>query len=301
MNENSALQLKVTPMSVNFDLKNSETQDGSLTITNDSNSSMEYKVYTEPYYVDENYNPVFTVENNYTQLSHWVSFEDDGGNFTETYDGKLEAGASRELKYKILMPENAEQYSQYAVVFVESKETHADQVAGVAINSRIGIVFSGQNQIIKLTSNNNPEVEKVGISGEIGEVNFNKFMLGGNVRVGADVKNSETVAMNAIEKITIKNPFGVELYNVEKIVEVMPETTRNVAVEWETTPLMGILNVDYTIIAGDNEVLGSQTVLKIPAAFIILIAIVLTIGIVSSVRILRNRKRVTGKYSTSGV
>lgn len=295
MNNNNVPKLKVSPMSASFDLVNSNIKEGTLTITNDSDLSMEYKVYVEPYYVDENYNPIFTVDNNYTQLSHWISFEGNDGVFSPTYDAELAPGESKELKYKISMPEDAERYSQYAVVFVESKNSNIQNTAGVTVNSRAGVTFSGRTNTIKIISSDGSE-STIKPAGEIGEINMNKFMLGGNVKVDTNVKNAETVALNAVAKVTIKNLFGAELYNVENVLEVMPETTRNIAVEWEATPIMGILNVDYTITAGDNVASSSQVVLKIPAVIIVVVFIVIVAAILSTARMMRNRKNTTGKY-----
>ena len=287
MSENAA-QIKVTPMSVRVKLRANETEEGVLTVTNATDNALEYKIYASPYYVDENYSPVFSVENAYTKLSKWITFGGEEDIFGEEYTVRIEGGGSREIKYRVAMPEGADDNSQYAIIFIESSDPDQETVSGVILNSRVGVTVYGE------TDKNVVKISEGQAVGEIGEAHMDSFMLGGNLEVSAPVTNSGNISMNATEHLVVKNIFGVELYNVNNTVEVMPETTRDVAIEWEATPIMGFLNVEYTITAGEAEISGSQFVTKLPVAVIALVLAALIVAAISLTRILKNRKSATG-------
>lgn len=256
----------VLPMSQEFDLAAGQEYNGSIKIVNpaDAKEDFQYKVGVSPYGVNgDEYEADLATKTNRTQIADWITIDES--------TGSLKPNETREIQFRIKVPENAPAGGQYAAITVSSNDDiqAGDGVAVKNIFEMASLIYA------------NVEGETIH-SGAIKENTVPGFVTSTPVTVTAELTNDGNVHENAAFRLTVKNAITGETIlptadNDGQFSElIMPETTRVVSREINNLPIIGVVNVSQTIYYNGETSTMEQSIVICPVWF--MVAVGVTIG-----------------------
>ena len=285
----NATNISLTPVSKILQISSSSVYDNKFTINNDGNRDLEIEVFAAPYsyvYSEENdsYQLGFNNQNNFTQLSRWITFKGSDENYASTINLKLAPKTSKEVDYRISTPDNIPAGGQYAVIFARTTNGVA-AANGIKTEASPGMIVYGRStegETITSAEISNMSIEQTIKEGE---------KVRNNINATAKVKNTGNVDFMATGKLVVDGVIGWGHYETESggRVSVIPEAELVVSDEWKETPGFGIFKVVWTVeAAGTTEVIEKIVIINVIPVLIITI-ILLTIIIAWC--IMRGKKR----------
>ena len=138
------MRIQISPVENRVTLNANETNEYTFNVDNTGSEGYSFKVYTNPYsVVNEQYNPSFSNQNAYTQVSRWITFKNDAGEYSAEATYSVEAGQRKEVTYKITVPSDIPGGGQYAIIFVEAIPKD-DNGGGIRTVSRLGLRVFGR-------------------------------------------------------------------------------------------------------------------------------------------------------------
>ena len=283
--------ISITPVSNVLSISSSKEYDAKFTVNNDGSEEMRIEVYAAPYsYIhseeDDSYKLGFNNENNFTQISRWITFRDNDGNYVKKANYEIEPEKSIEINYKITTPDNIPAGGQYAVIFAHTL-TSSVSASGIRTEASPGLVVYGRST-----------EGKVDTTAEISDLKIEQSVSDGtntrnNFYASAKVKNSGIVDFNAIGKMKVDSIIGFSSYETPESrgkISVIPEAELVVSDEWEESPSFGIYKVTWTVKAGEETEVIEKVVFLIPPLVIVLSIIVLTFIVIWIIMLSRKRK-----------
>lgn len=284
--------LTLSPVSRTLTIASNQTYDGTMNVTNDGDGEMKIEVHASPYsYIysseEDLYKLGFNSQNNFTQISRWITIKDKNGNYVENPTFKIPAGETLVVEYKITTPDNIPAGGQYAVIFVQtvSDDTTA---SGIQTEASAGMVIYGHSSEgeVQLTA----EIRDM----EIGQgTSTDENVKNNNFYGRAKVKNTGNVDFFARGKLKVEPIIGFSSYETAdnaSAPSIIPESERVVEDEWKETPDFGLFKVTWTVSAGETSETIERVVFLISPVAIIITIIVLTIIIVGIIIVVRKRK-----------
>jgi len=276
--EKSAIRIQISPVSNRVTLTAGETRDYTFNVDNIGSEAFSFKVYANPYSVtNEKYNISFSDQTMRTQLSRWVTFKNDAGEYVNESIYSVEPGQRKEISYRVKVPTDIPGGGQYAVLFAEAIPKD-DNTGGVRTVSRVGLVLFGRT---------NGETKEVA---EILNHNLDSFYLTGKIKTTGSVKNSGNTDFRATFKIKVEKIFGGTVFEDTKGYDVLPDTNRDIELVWEDTPAFGVYRITSTLSAIDQSRTTTKIVLILPVFIIIILLMLLTITIVWFIILFRKRQ-----------
>ena len=276
--EKPAMRIQISPVENRVTLNANETNEYTFNVDNTGSEGYSFKVYANPYSVlNEQYSPSFSNQNAHTQVSRWITFKNDAGEYGQEATYSVEAGQRKEVTYKITVPSDIPGGGQYAIVFVEAIPKD-DNSGGIRTVSRLGLRVFGRT---------NGETKE---SAEILNHNMDSFYMSGKIKTNGTVKNSGNADFNAIFKFKVEKIFGGVVYEDSKGYDVLPDTTRNIELTWEETPAFGIYRITSTLNALDQSRSTTKIVLIVPVFMIVILLMLLTITIAWFIILFRKRQ-----------
>lgn len=234
----------------------------SITIHNLTERTLNFTVHAEPYYVkDITYDPVYNVENAYTQIVRWITFEQD--------EYIVEPDQYTVVNYTVEVPIDAPSGGQYAVLFAETQEI--DAITGsVQSTASAGSIFM---------ANVHGETHR---AGEIVATKISRFLLNPPLTVSATAKNTGNIDESLKMTVKAENYFsGAVIYdgtNQAQDLTVFPGTTRTAELTIDNIPRLGVVKVTMTTEYLNDAEIKTATVIVCPLWFIaVIILIILTI------------------------
>ena len=283
--------ISLMPVSKVLQISSNSSYDDHITVNNDGDEKMDIEVYAAPYsYVyseSENvYKLGFSHQNNFTQITRWITFQDKNGEWKDKVQYSIPAHESLNVNYKITTPNDIPAGGQYAVIFAHTL-TAVTSENGIRTEASPGMVIYGHSDEgeVRVSANISDMKIKLG-TGEDNNKNSNFF-------ASAKVKNDGNTDFSAVGKLKVDSILGGGSYetpNDRGRISVIPETELTVQDEWENSPSFGIYKVTWTVSAGDTSETIETIIVVNPLLFIIIIAIVLTIIIVWITIVVRKRK-----------
>ena len=277
-----AIWLQISPVSNKVVLVAGEETEYSFTVSNIGSESFGYHVYAAPYTIsDEDYNVSFNKETNRTQISRWIQFYKEDGSLANEAHFNIDKGAKQTIRYRIKVPDSIPAGGQYATIFAESDEVEGDITSsGIKTVSRVGLIVYGRTD--------GDTVDEAKIT----DFGFKTFMLSGNIVAESRVENNGNTDFEATYDLNIQSIFGKQLYSKTSSYNILPDTARRVATEWEETPLLGLYKVDYKVSALNGQVTEEKSAIVVimPIFVIVLGIILLTLIIVWIIILVRKRK-----------
>lgn len=286
----NATSISLTPVSKMLQLASGQTYDNSFTINNDGARALDVEVFASPYsYVysedTDSYQLGFSNENNYTQISRWITFKDKNGNYAKTVSLSVEPEKSATVEYRVTTPSSIPDGGQYAVIFARTTNG-VTSANGIKTEASPGMVIYGR-------STEGETITKATISGlEIRQSITEDGVSRNTINASSKVKNEGNVDFRAKGTLTVDGIIGGAHYETPANggnASIIPETELVVSDEWKETPGFGIFKVTWTVTAGDQTETIEQIVVINVIPVILIIIILLTIVIVWC--IIRGKKR----------
>ncbi len=290
--------ISLTPVSKTYRLSAGSVYNDTFTVNNTGSRELDIEVFAAPYsYVyseqSDTYQLGFSNENNYTQLSRWISFKDADGSYKSTINAKIAPNSSYVAEYQINTPGSIPAGGQYAVIFARTTNGIVSS-NGIKTEASPGMVIYGRStdgeSIISA------EIKDLSIKQSITENETTRNAIMGI----AKVKNTGNVDFNAKGKLVVDGIiFGGHYETPDSAgrISVIPEAELTLADEWKETPGFGIFKVTWTVeAAGKTETIEQIVVINVVPAIIITI-ILLTIIIVWCIVYGKKRKERRSRLS----
>lgn len=234
--ERNGTWLQLSPASRRLSLEPGKVLEDTLKVENTGERDIDIQIYATPYFVVAGTSdPNFEADNRYTQISRWITFLDDKGEYRDQLFLNLDVGESKDIRYKISIPEDVAGGGQYANIFAE---TIPDETQGITTSTRVGMtIYAGVAGETRTGS-------------EILEVKSSHISFTGIVNVAADIKNTGNVDFQSSLEVTLSTLFGKDFAKDTAVVSVLPEATKVVSTKLEG-PKIGIFRVHYKVKALD--------------------------------------------------
>ncbi|MBR3138038.1 hypothetical protein IKG41_01690 [Candidatus Saccharibacteria bacterium] len=288
----AGISIGIEPTSKTIQLSSESIYDNYIKIKNDSDEDVKVEVYAAPYsYIyseeEESYKLGYSNQNNFTQISRWISIDDGNGNFVAKPTFTVKANDSLKVTYRIETPKNIPAGGQYAVIFAHAL-ANATTASGIRAEPNIGMIVYGHSTEGEAESK--AEISNLQINTSITDGNGTTK---NNINAFAKVKNTGNIDFNAYGTLKVEPIIGFSSYETERKVPVsiIPEAELVVKDEWVDTPSFGLYKITWTVTAAKEE---SQTIERIvflvSPIYIIVFIIVLTIIIIWIIIRVRRRK-----------
>lgn len=295
--DDSGTRISITPVSNIISLSPSSTYDYSFRITNGGSGNMDFEVYAAPYSYtysesDDEYRLGFAKENNYTQITRWISFQDKSGNYVEKPTFAAGPGETVEVFYRIETPSSLPAGGQYAVIFAHTLSGSLN-ASGIKTEASPGLIVYGRatGETIRTAEISNMNVSKDFVTKE---GNYES-----KINATSKIKNTGNVDFTATGSLTIRNIFGHTYYESDSTttaISVIPETELSLSDQWDDTPFFGLFNVTWKVSAAGESQEVSSIILIMPISVIIIMLILLTIIIIWIIIIIRKRKERRSRF-----
>ena len=233
----------------------------------------------KPFYVDENYDPVFE-DIGSSQIAEWITI-------TSGATGALGPNESERVEFTINVPENAPAGGQYAVIEAEV-DLEPATIGAINIGEGMGI-----NHVIlaEITG------ETV-TSGDILDAGVSGFMLGGDITAYSTVENTGNVHGVAKYLMEVRPLFSNDVIysnNTDSVEShyILPDRKLYNETRWMETPSIGIFNVSYIVEFQGLRSEVTRIVIVCPWWLVFMIvfgALILIVKIISSIKIQKERK-----------
>ena len=283
--------ISLTPVSKVLEIASDSSYEDVFTITNNGSEEMKIEVYAAPYsYVysedEDAYKLGFSSENSFTQISRWITFENEFGAYDKKPQYTIQPGKSLDIKYKISTPSNIPAGGQYAVLFAHTL-TSVVSSNGIRTEASPGLVLyarSSEGQSISTAEISSLEIAQTVEENQKVRTAFH---------ASAKVKNTGNIDFSAVGTMKVEPIIFGPSYETPSDrgrVSIIPETELVVSDTWDETPDFGLYKVTWTVSAGDKtETIERIIFLFSPIALIITI-LLLTIVVVWIIIMLRKRK-----------
>ena len=285
--------ISLTPVSKILQISANSVYDNNFEVENGGDAAIRVEVYAAPYsYIyseeEDSYHLGFSNENNYTQISRWISFKDSNGSYVKKAVFSIEPKSKIEVSYRISTPSSIPNGGQYAVIFAHTLSS-SNNVSGIRTEASPGMIIYGRS--IDGESQISAEVRDLEIKQSVTEGTTTR----NNIYASAKVKNTGNVDFSAVGKLKVEAiPFGASYETpatgANGKLSVIPETELVLSDEWTETPSFGLYKVTWTVTAGEVTESIERVVFLFPPVAIIITIILLTILIVWIIIVVRKRK-----------
>ena len=288
----SGTSISLSPVSKVFQLSSESVYDSSFNVTNDGDSEINIEVYAAPYsYVYSNeedlYKLGFNNENNFTQISRWITFETENGTYAEKAFFTIAAKEEKVINYRVITPPNIPSGGQYAVIFAHtlSSTTSAN---GIKTEASPGMVIYGRstegeiNTTVKIS---NLEIKQ--------SVTDDENNVRNNFYASAKIKNEGNIDIGATGVLKVEPIIGGSEYETPASsgrISVIPEAELILSDEWRETPSFGLYKVTWTVTVGDQTESIEKIIFLISPLAIIISMIFLTFITIWIIIVVRRRK-----------
>ena len=273
MAENAILQ--ISPGLQRLSLKTNEIANHTVTVKNLSDGESNILIYSTPFfYSGQNSSPNFEIKNRFTKLHEWITFSANDSAPQKEIPITLSPKETKEITYSITVPDNAPGGGQYAGIFAE---VAGDESQGVKTSTRVGTILYANidGDIITGSSITNTKVST--------------FSTSGIITVSADIENTGNIDFQSSVNLKASTIFGKELYNNTTVSTILPETTKEVSVSWDSHSI-GFFKIDYQIKALDTLTSSTCIVFVVPISVIVLGFLLLTITVIAIIYHIKKRQ-----------
>lgn len=287
----SSTSISLMPVSKILQISSSSEYQDKLTVNNDGNGEMQIEVYAAPYaYVysesEDAYKLGFNNDNNFTQITRWITFKDKDGNWVKNPTFTIPAKQSLDVEYKISTPDNIPAGGQYAVIFAHTL-TGSVSANGIKTEASPGLIVYGRS------TEGEARIEPVISDAKVQLGITENGVSRSNFYASAKVKNNGNVDFSAVGKLVVQSIIGGGSYETPSNagrISVIPEAELVVHDEWEESPSFGIYKATWTVTAGEETVTVEEIIFVNPLLFVIITIFLLTIITVCVIIWVRKRK-----------
>ena len=291
-NTNGGTSISLSPVSDVMELSSGETYEKSFNVKNSGSEDMNIEVYAAPYsYVyseeEDAYKLGFSAENNYTQITRWITFKNDKGEWVTKSKYTIKPNESLDIAYKVTTPDSIPAGGQYAVIFAHSL-TSSNMANGIRTEASPRMIVYGR-------STEGEAITSAEISNMAIELKANEETKTNNFFATAKIKNNGNLDFSAIGKLTVTPIIGFGGYETANTgnnarASIIPEVELAISDEWKDSPSFGIYKATWTVQAGDKTEVVEKVIFLNPLLFILITIILLTIIVGGAIIWVRKRK-----------
>lgn len=271
--------MQVRPGGQDIELIPGERYTGSIKVANIGRLAFNLTASVSPYQaLNENYDPDFVTENNFTKLYNWISF------VQTTYH--LEPGETVELEFEIDVPDDAPSGGQYAAILVKTedgKEASATMQVASQLASFLYAHVAGEDHE----------------AGSVTNQTLPSFLLGSPFTSSVTVQNDGNVDFRFEHTLTIHDYFtNREVFNPDSVDEnnqalgianpiVLPGTSRTNTLTWEGAPQLGLFRAISRVTYLGEENVKEQVVFICPiwlAVAVVFFVVLMVLWIILRIR-----------------
>ena len=284
--EKPAIWLQISPVAKRFQLDPKAELTDKINVDNIGSKKFKFRVYATPYTIaNEAYEVNFEKETNRTQISRWISFnqnpsakKDSEKVWKNEVTFELDPNGRQEVEYRISVPSDIPAGGQYATIFAESIPEDAIETTGVRTVSRVGMILYG--------STSGETVEKA----EIKNFSMKSVLSSGKITAEVDIANTGNTDFSASMAMKIDKIIGGTVAEINTPYQIIPDSPdRHAVLEWDDTPMFGIFKVKTTVTALDQVYEEEKIVLVLPLFIVIIMLVLLTIIIAWLIILIRKR------------
>lgn len=230
------IYIGMSPMNETVVLNPGDNYRSSFLLNNPSYSQnpVSYHIEVKPFFVDEDYNPVFTDEYGLSGIADWITI-------VEGEKGTIEPNGMMTVEFEINVPESAPAGGQYAAIIAQTELEGNNGDGSISISEGLAMNHVVLAEITGTTIN----------AGQIISSKIRGFAIGDKIKAYATVENSGNVHETAIATMKVYPLFSDEpIYtneNLEGVYYILPGRKLKIESEWFDTPMVGIYNVRYTV------------------------------------------------------
>lgn len=297
-----ATSISISPVSNVLSLSGGNAYNYEFNVSSESSNPMTFEVYAAPYSytfseADNEYKLGFARENNYTEITRWISFKDASGNYVPRATFTAPPKQSVKVEYRITTPASIPAGGQYAVIFAHTINSNTS-INGIKTEASPGLVIYAHatGETKKSAELSDLSIEKQLTTNN----NSNNAKTIAHINASAKVKNTGNIDFPATGILTVKGVFGGGYYEtpIERArILVIPESERVISDEWKETPYFGLFKVTWKVTATDKTETITRTVLLLPVPIIILTLILLTIIAIWVIFSIKRRKERRARLS----
>ena len=273
MAENAILQ--ISPGLQRLSLKPNEIAKHTVTVKNLSDGESNILIYPTPFfYSGQNSSPNFEIKNHFTKLHEWITFSTNDSTPQKEISITLSPKETKEINYMITVPDNAPGGGQYASIFAE---VTGDESQGIKTSTRVGTILYANIDGDTITGSS------------IANTKVSTFSTSGIITVSADIENTGNIDFQSSTNLKASTIFGKELYNDTTVSTILPETTKEISISWDSHSI-GFFKIDYQIKALDASTSNTCIVLVVPISVIVLGFFLLTTTIIAIIYHIKKRQ-----------
>lgn len=256
--------LTISPTLIEKAMDPGQVQQEILKVRNDSNTKQTIQITVQNFLPKgETGEPVFLApEEGDTpwSLADWIKVEE------RIFE--LEPQATKEVKFTISVPKDAEPGGKYAAIFAETELPRIEGAAVVGVRAKVGCLL-----LINISG-------EVIVRGDIKEFKTDKRVYySPPVRFITRFENTGTTHVKPTGSIKIYSPTGrlsAEVLVNEKLANVLPQSIRAFESSWEPAFALGRYKAEVSLTYGDGKEAKSTTYFwMIPWAVIALVVLVI--------------------------
>ena len=293
----AATSISISPVSKVLQLQPNTIYEDSFKVTNNGGSDMPFEVYASPYsytYSEETneYQLGFNRENNYTQITRWITFKGTDGQYVANPKFTAGPGESVEVEYRITTPESIPAGGQYAVLFAHTLSSITTS-GGIKTEASPGLVVYGRSSG---ETNASAEITSIELRRTMTDMDGNNHNI---INAIGKVKNTGNVDFTVSGTLKVEGVFGHTYYETpanEARISVIPDTELTVSDKWDDTPYFGLFRATWTVSAVDQKETISQLILILPIPVIVVALLLLTAIILWIIIMVRKRKERRSRF-----
>lgn len=249
--------IRVEPAEQDISLTPGETSTGIIKVQNIGRLDFDFTVMVRPFQIlNDDYDPDFDTDNNYTRLQNWISFEQT--------DYHLAPGAEAEVKYTVDVPTDAPGGGQYAAIIAQTRSSIDESSMMHTISQVASILYAQVDGDTRfegsLTNHHLPS----------------NILFGTAPSIVATVKNTGNADFRVTHRLSVYNFFtGKEVFSADATDEsgnligtatprIMPGTERSNIITWQHAPQIGVFRVVQDISFLDEQHNFEQIVILCP-------------------------------------
>jgi hypothetical protein len=236
--------ITITPSSAELSIAPGQSESGDLSVINQGTDSFKIALATSPYHVQGiQYDPQFTQLPGTVDASKWVQL-------TVPSNTSLAPNDLIHIKYSVSIPSGTQPGGYYAVIFAESSPIGTTH--GVVTHNRVG-------EILYITVKG-----KVNTSGKVLPVDMPFIDVNGSLPISLRVQNTGGLHFKTTYTATVTGIFGNRVFTQKDERYVLPQTERQITVNWTNNVPIGIYRVS-------RQATGPQGVMKLPDTWVIMV------------------------------
>lgn len=215
--------ITLEPSNKKYQVDAGQTINDELTILNDGTTAYDFIVYARPYSVTgEEYTPDYTSVQPNADAYRWVQFSQTNWH--------IEPRQTVKVPYTIHVPEDAAPGGHYGVIFAESQPGTASGFA-VTFKKRVGSVI--------YATVNGPYIS----GGQLLDTFVDPIQFHAPLTAAFNIENSGNADFDVETLYTVSDIFGNVKHKQHKTSIILPKTIRNVPLEWNDSPWLGLYKV----------------------------------------------------------